>query len=169
MDGLVARRLGIDLAALLWRFLEAHERCLAAAAAAPTFELVTTVPSGDRARDDFHPLRWIVGGLVEPTHDRYERLLRRSTCELPARAFSPAKYLATRTLSGEAVLLVDDTWTTGANAQSAAASLRAAGSGPVAAVVIGRHLNREWGDNHRRLGMFPPFDWSRCVICGVGA
>jgi orotate phosphoribosyltransferase len=64
------------------------------------------------------------------------------------------------------VLLIDDTWTTGANAQSAAATLKAAGSGPVAAVVIGRHLNREWHENDRRLrGIGTPFDWSRCALC----
>ena len=65
------------------------------------------------------------------------------------------------------MLLIDDTWTTGASAQSAAAALKAAGAGPVAAVVIGRHLNREWHENDRRLrGITRPFDWSRCALCG---
>jgi orotate phosphoribosyltransferase len=64
------------------------------------------------------------------------------------------------------VLLIDDTWTTGANAQSAAAALKSAGAGPVAAVVIGRHLNREWHENDRRLrGITRPFDWSHCALC----
>jgi orotate phosphoribosyltransferase len=64
------------------------------------------------------------------------------------------------------VLLVDDTWTTGANAQSAAAALKRAGAGAVAAVVIGRHVNRDWNDNDRRLRQIPtPFDWSRCMFC----
>ena len=64
------------------------------------------------------------------------------------------------------MLLIDDTWTTGANAQSAAAALKAAGAGPVAAVVIGRHLNRKWHQNDRRLrGITRPFDWGRCALC----
>jgi hypothetical protein len=44
----------------------------------PGFQLVTTVPSADPLRDLHHPLRRIVGNLVEPTRDRYERLLVRS-------------------------------------------------------------------------------------------
>ncbi len=69
-------------------------------------------------------------------------------------------------LDGRSVLLIDDTWTTGANAQSAAAALKSAGAGRVAAVVIGRHLNREWHENDRRLrGITRPFDWSHCALC----
>ena len=64
------------------------------------------------------------------------------------------------------MLLIDDTWTTGASAQSAAAALKDAGAGRVAAVVIGRHLNREWHENDRRLrGIERPFDWSKCALC----
>ena len=69
-------------------------------------------------------------------------------------------------LASEPVLLIDDTWTTGANAQSAAAALKRAGAGPVAAVVIGRHLNRGWGSNDSQLNGLPkPFDWDHCVRC----
>ena len=66
----------------------------------------------------------------------------------------------------ESVLLIDDTWTTGASAQSAAAALKAAGAEHVAAVVIGRHLNREWHENDRRIrGIARPFDWQACALC----
>jgi predicted amidophosphoribosyltransferase len=161
-----AQRFSVELAAVLWRHLDGHERCLAHAARTRTFDLVATVPSGDRERDEHHPLRRIVGEFAAPTRDRQERLLRRSAKPVNTRAFDAEKYEATRALHGEAVLLIDDTWTTGANAQSAAATLKAAGSGPVAAVVIGRHLNREWRENDRRLrGISTPFDWSRCALC----
>jgi hypothetical protein len=165
IDGVIARRLGIELAAVLWRFLDAHEQCLATAAETRTFQLVTTVPSGDASRDEHHPLHWIVGELVGPTRDRYERVLRRSAYQTPARAFSPRKYLATRMLEGQSVLLIDDTWTTGANAHSAAAALYEAGSGTVAAAVIGRHINRSWGENDRRLNAQSRFDWNTCALC----
>jgi predicted phosphoribosyltransferase len=163
----VARRLGASLAAILWRFLAEHERCVAAAAGVPDgFDLVTTVPSGDRTRDERHPLRWIVGELVGPTRDRHERLLRRSEAAIPPRTFSQHKFEASSPLAGQAVLLIDDTWTTGASAQSAAAALKAAGAGPIAAVVIGRHLNREWHQNDKRLrGIAQPFDWRACAVC----
>src|SRR5947209_15132832 len=64
VDGAVGRRLAIQLAAVLWRYLESHEPCIAQAAGARAFDLVTTVPSGDQSRDEQHPLRWIVSELV---------------------------------------------------------------------------------------------------------
>jgi hypothetical protein len=167
LGGEVARRLTVELAAVLWRFLVLHERCIVRAAQAPHFALVTTVPSGDRSRDTAHPLRRIVGELVGPTRERYEPLLRRSDLKVQPREVHAGKFEPTRELNGESVLLIDDTWTTGANARSAAASLVDAGAARVGAVVIGRHLNRSWHDNDRRLrGLTQPFDWSRCVWCG---
>lgn len=168
LTGEVARRLGAELAAVLWRHLAEHERCVARSAGLGEggFELVTTVPSGDRERDERHPLRRMVGEIVGPTRGRHERLLERSDLAVPPRAFHQEKFRARRALNREAVLLIDDTWTTGASAQSAAAALKLAGAGPVAAVVIGRHLNREWRVNDRRLaGIERPFDWSRCALC----
>ncbi len=165
-SGPAARRLTVELAAVLWRHLAVHERCLARAAGAERFELVTTVPSSDSARDARHPLREIVGELVGPTRERHQRLLERSSSPVGGRAFHPGKFAPTRELSGPAVLLVDDTWTTGANAQSAACALKAAGASVVAAVTIGRHLNREWRHNDQRLqGVARPFDWDRCAYC----
>jgi len=102
---------------------------------------------------------------VAPSRHRYERLLERSDAEVAPRTFDPAKYAATRDLHGEPVLLIDDTWTTGASAQSAAACLKSAGAGPVASVVIGRHVNRDWNGNDRALRALPSFAWGRCVRC----
>jgi hypothetical protein len=170
LDGEVARRLGANLAAILWRFLAEHEGCIAQAAEADRFDVITTVPSSDQARDERHPLRHIVGELVGPTRERHVRLLRNSDTSVPPRTFSEDKFTATTPLTGQAVLLVDDTWTTGSSAQSAAAALKHAGAGPVAAVVIGRHLNREWHENDRRLrGIGQPFDWARCALCSEPA
>jgi predicted amidophosphoribosyltransferase len=166
LEGEVARRLRAELASVLWRYLAKHERCVARAADTAGFELVTTVPSSDRDRDEHHPLHRMVGDLVGPARERYDRLLRRSNHNGSAREFDPRKYTATRSLDGGSVLLIDDTWTTGANAQSAAAALKQAGAGMVGAIVIGRHLNREWRENDRRLrGIARPFDWSRCARC----
>jgi orotate phosphoribosyltransferase len=62
------------------------------------------------------------------------------------------------------VLLIDDTWTTGASVQSAAAALRDAGAAGVAAVVVGRRVRPEFQENERRLRAIPrPFDWSKCA------
>jgi predicted amidophosphoribosyltransferase len=166
LDGDVARRLRAILAAILWRFLQEHEACVARAAGTEQFDIVTTVPSGDPIRDERHPLRTIVGELLGPTRERHQRLLRRTTAEAVPRTFSPAKFEATANLDHRSILLIDDTWTTGASAQSAAAALRGAGAERVAAVVIGRHLNREWHENDRRIrGIAGPFQWQRCALC----
>ena len=148
-------------------FVLAHETCLARAAAVPAFELVTTVPSADPLRDLHHPLRRIVGELVEPTRDRYERLLVRSDSLAIPRVFDPARFHPTRSLDGEAVLLIDDMWTSGASAESAAAALLAAGAQTVAMVVVARHLNRGWRENDTRLAQLAGsrFDPRFCSLC----
>jgi predicted amidophosphoribosyltransferase len=154
--GPAARRMSVELAAIMWRFLAEHEPCVARAAGADRFKVVATVPSGERPRDEQHPLRRIVGELCGPTRERHERLLLRSKSAVAGHAFEAGKYEPVRGLNGESVILIDDTWTTGANAQSAAAALREAGAARVAAVVVGRYLNREWHQNERRLRASPP-------------
>jgi hypothetical protein len=164
LTGDAATRLGVQLAAVLWRYLYVHERCIARAAGTEGFAMVTTVPSGETARDETHPLRRIVGELVGATRHRHEQLVRRSDAAVAPRTFDAGKYVATRRLAGEAVLLIDDTWTTGASAQSAAATLKAAGAGRVAAVVIGRHVSRHWHTNDARLRRLG-FEWEHCALC----
>lgn len=160
----VAGRFQIELAAVLWRYLAQHEDCLARAADVPGFELVTAVPSGAE-RDQEHPLHHMLGTLIGPTRDRYSRLLERSQTALQPREFSTSKFIPTRELSGQTVLLIDDMWTTGSSAWSAAATLKQAGAAAVAMVVIGRYLHRDWGQNDRRLGrLSQPFEWSRCAL-----
>jgi hypothetical protein len=166
LDGWVARQLSTQLAAVLWRFLEAHERCLAQAAGVAGFDLVATVPSRNGGRNESHPLHHIVSQIVAPTRDRHRRLLGRSVTPVAPHEFDRRRYEATDRIDGSAVLVIDDTWTTGANVQSAATVLKEAGAHTVAAVVIGRHLNREWGPNEQRLSALGrPFDWTRCAYC----
>lgn len=164
-----ARRLTAQLAAVLWRYLERHEDCVARRAGVAGFDLVTTVPAGTADRDERQPLRQLVV-QVEPVQDRLTRLLVRTGAPAPAHHFDPGRFAATAPLNGEAILLLDDTWTTGASAQSAAAVLRSAGAATVAAVVIGRHLNRPWRFNQERLPLpGPPFAWERCGLCPTPA
>jgi predicted amidophosphoribosyltransferase len=165
LTGEPGRRFVMGLAAVLWRHLGDHERCLARAAGVDRFDVVTTVPSSDPARQEGHPLQEVVGKLVRPARDRYERLLIRTSAAVAPHRFNLNKYEAIRDMGGRSVLLVDDTWTTGANAQSAAGALKAAGAGPVVALVIGRHVNREYGDNDRQLRSLPAFDWHTCPWC----
>lgn len=154
------------LTAILARFLAGHELCVGAG---ERFDLVTTVPSSDRHRDQHHQLRRMVAELVPAVRTRYRRLLVPTGIASTARPFNPDRYRAVEPLSGERVLLIDDMWTTGASAQSAAAVLRDAGARYVAAVVIGRHLNRGYADNEARLSRLGrAFSWARCVLCEPG-
>jgi predicted amidophosphoribosyltransferase len=169
--GTPARYFAVGLAAVLWRHLGGHEACLARAAGGEAFQVVTTVPSSDAGRGDTHPLHRLVADLVRPVRPRYERLLRRTDAAVVAHRFNADRYQAIADVRGRSVLLIDDTLTTGANAQSAAAALKAAGAERVAAVVIGRYVNRTWRQNDRQLrGLAQPFDWARCALCdGTGA
>ena len=168
-SGPSARYLTAVLAAILWRHLGDHEACLARAAGVAGFDVVTTVPSSDARRDATHPLHRLVGELVKPVRPRYERLLQRTDTHVIPHRFHPERYVAGAgaDVGGRAVLLIDDTWTTGANAQSAAAALKAAGAERVAVLVIGRYVNRAWAHNDRDLRrLAEPFDWRRCARCG---
>jgi hypothetical protein len=135
-----AAQAGQELALLLIAFLRAHGECAWraagwAAGTGPTHAAV--VPSG-RGRAGPHPLR----ALVQPC-------LRLPWAELATgpgarsadRDLDPARFTA-RPLRGARVLLLDDTWTTGSSAQSAAMALRLTGASSVAVVVLGRHLAR---------------------------
>src|SRR5262249_60279921 len=57
-----------------------------------------------------------------------------------ARSLDAGRFRAGREAAGADVLLLDDTWASGASAQSAAAALKLAGARAVAVVVIGRHV-----------------------------
>lgn len=158
------------LATVLDQFVVRHERCLALAVGARDgFHLITTVPSADPLRDLHHPLRWIVGSACLATRDRYERLLVRSDSLVIPRVYDPARYAPTRHLDGEAVLLIDDMWTSGASAESAAGALLAGGAGTVAAVVLARYVNRGWRRNDVLLRGLATrsFAIERCVLCDV--
>lgn len=171
LTGRIATQIRTELAAVLWRYLEAHEPCIARHLGIDRFPCVTTVPSGRLGPDDGHPLRQIVGELCGHTKDRFEPLLVRSDessageHDFDARRFEP-----TRAVPHQPVLLIDDTWTTGASAQSAAAALKRAGASQVAAVVIGRHLKRDWRENGARLDQLRQrFDWDICLHCAQPA
>ncbi len=149
------------LRALLLLFLHDHGPCLwrAAGIAGPT--QLAVVPTG-RGRSGPHPLRLLVqayldlpwAGLTAGPGQRRERDL------------DPARYAAA-TRPGARILLLDDTWTTGSSAQSAAMALRLAGAGTVVTVVLGRHVSRAAA---AAAGLSPaamPYRADRCAVHGV--
>jgi predicted amidophosphoribosyltransferase len=158
------------LARLLDRFLARHEPCVCAALGASAPLIITTVPSGSVTRDRQHPLRRIVGELCGHTRERHRRLLVRTDMPALPHVFDRRRYRATEPLPGAAVLLIDDVWTTGASAESAAAALRAAGAETVAVVTIGRYLNGDWRQASTRISEIAvPFDFTYCSLCAPQA
>jgi len=162
----VRRRFHVRLASVLWQFLAEHERCVAAASSAPEFDLVTVVPSKTPERDEERgALRTLVGETCRHTADRYERVLRPTGKGLVAHEFAPERFEATSALGDRNGLLIDDMWTSGANAQSAACAMKAAGAATVGLVVIGRFVRRDWADHGDRLDELPRgFDWDTCAV-----
>jgi predicted amidophosphoribosyltransferase len=167
----VRRYAAIRLAAILWRFLDEHEACVAGSAGVDEFDLVTAVPSSSPQRDRRSPFRQLVG-WIRPIHSRTKRLLAPTGAASGERDFDPQRFRAVDELSGESVLLLDDTWTTGSSARSASHVLLEAGASNVALVVIGRHLRPEYepvedsGETCRTLFRALPeaFDWDTCAV-----
>ena len=122
------------LLALLTVFLRDHGRCLWLAAGVGRPSHVAVVPSA-RTRPGQHPL----ASLLAPYLTLPWAGLAARPGQHPVRELDPDRFLATPVPRAR-VLLIDDTWTTGATAQSAAMALRRAGARSVVIVVLGRHV-----------------------------
>jgi adenine/guanine phosphoribosyltransferase-like PRPP-binding protein len=82
---------------------------------------------------------------------------------------SDAAYVVTGDVADVRVLLVDDTFTSGARAESAASALQLAGGRVVAMVPIGRVIKREFSEESAALldrAREEPFDFDVCCIEG---
>lgn len=164
--------LAIGIGAVLWRWLESHEMCVADYAGVDQFPLVTAVPS-TRGRQP-HPLGRMLKEIVKPTSARYADLLHPNP-DYPAgsRDVSDNRFHATKELSGEPVMLIDDQWTSGSRAQSAASALKVAGASAVAVVVLGRHFDRrpdredyrEAASAYYSAAKAQGWRWTACCIC----
>ncbi len=121
--------------ALLVVFLRDHGRCVWHAAGMTRPTHLAVVPSG-RGRRRPHPLLALAAPCITLPLAGIDLRLgdEPGTRELDADRFRAAP------ADGADVLLLDDTWTTGASAQSACAALRLAGARSVAIVVVGRHV-----------------------------
>ena len=154
------------LIAVLWRFLAEHERCVASAANVSRFDLVTVVPSRTRRNDDTRGrLRLIAARVCAATGARWVRALAPTDRPGEAHRWAPERYHAGRIVRDADVLLIDDTWASGASAQAAAHALKRAGAHRVALVALGRHVNPRRADHDHRLSALPPFDWAACAVC----
>jgi hypothetical protein len=121
--------------ALLVAFLHDHGGCVWRDAGMPAPTRLAVVPSGC-GRPGPHPLVTMTSPYL-----RLPRVPLAIRPGLQGRDLDLNRFRAGSAAAGASVLLVDDTWVSGASAQSAAAALRLAGARHVAIVVLGRHLN----------------------------
>lgn len=149
----------MTIRAMLLVFLRDHGSCLWRAAGGGTPTHVAVVPTA-RGRPGTHPLRSLADGyLTIPWAG-----LVASPGGGQDRDLDPDRFRAAPLPLGARVLLIDDTWTTGSSAQSAAMALRTAGARSVVTVVLGRHLSRP---DAERTGLGPaamPFRMDSCAV-----
>lgn len=160
----VRRQLTNGLAFVLANFLHRHERCLTAAAGVSSFDVVTAVPaSNDRGGTE--PLVAILRDRLAVTRSRFEQLLVSSGPN--QRELARERFTTRQDLAERSILLVDDTWTSGASMQSAASTLRRAGALSVVGLVIGRHFDpaHESAGAYLRLAKSRPYEWDSCCCC----
>ncbi|WP_062980608.1 hypothetical protein [Nocardia anaemiae] len=70
-------------------------------------------------------------------------------------------------VEGRNVLIVDDTWTTGASAQGAAVAAKRAGAATVTLLCVARWLRWDWGDHKKLIStLHDGFDVLRCPVTG---
>jgi hypothetical protein len=127
---------------LAYTGLARHARCCAVLAGAPVTHWVT-VPSLP-AKPGEHPFHKLIGRLAP---GQEVRLMAADRVEY-ARAVRPDHFAVEGSLPGAShVLLMDDTWTSGGHAQSAALALHRAGAAHVSLLVVARWISRDYGDN----------------------
>src|SRR5215471_645222 len=131
-----AREAGGTLLAMLLVFLREEGPRVWQRAGMPVPSCACVVPSG-RGRPGPHPFQALVRGCLALP---WVPLLARPGADTWGRVLDPGRFWAPRPVAGKAVLLLDDTWTSGGTAQSAAVALKRAGAPSVAVVVVGRHL-----------------------------
>lgn len=140
-DARCRQRLTGQLGAILAGFVDEHRRCLEGLGATPLTRSALVPPRPGRAPP------WPMSAVAEPSLEAglppvmaaLEWRVDAATSHLVASsdAFT-VRQEARRTLRGRGVVLLDDSYTTGATAQSAALRLRAAGAAAVVVLVLGR-------------------------------
>ncbi|MHB1487178.1 MAG: hypothetical protein ACYCS7_08450 [Acidimicrobiales bacterium] len=176
---------GIEVVSLLVHFLACHATCISDRAGGG-WDLVTCVPSS-RGRDGAHPLAQALAAAPEAPSGFAEVLQacrsfhRVADAALGTRGRVGAPgvqrtghnracddgFEVVRSVTGRRVLVVDDTFTSGARAQSASSALVLAGAQVVAVVPVARVVRPEFSRNAEWLASRladGPFRFDRCCL-----
>jgi hypothetical protein len=129
----------LRIAALLHRFLERHGRCISTAAGIE-WDILTAVPSTR------HPGPHAMEGVIAksaPLLRDFDQLLQQGPTPMVNRIAADDVFATTKSVTDQRVLIIEDTFVTGARVQSAASCLSLAGAEVVGAVTVGRIVRPE--------------------------
>ncbi len=146
----------LQLAGLIETFMRSHAACVG------EYDLVTCIPSEHRVAFE------AVARRLQRFQPGLEQVL--AWAGGSTRDLSASRFTVTRPLTALRVLVLDDTFTTGASVFSATAALRAAGAMVSTILVVGRHASPgAWPPTAELLERMKrrPLAWdeSECVVC----
>jgi hypothetical protein len=158
-----------DLSLMVMAATRLHGDCLARRAGRP-WSAVTFVPSAQRPGAT-HPVAQLARAVQDHTPDQRFLLDLGPSITIELREVLPDRFYVRKSalglVRGAHVLIVDDTWTSGSKAQSAALAVRAAGADLVTVLCIARWCRHDWPD-HRALldSCASPYDATVCPVTG---
>lgn len=129
---------------LLYVGIMRHQRCIEKQVGQRASARVT-VPSLNQ-RPGVHPFTAIASAM-KAVDDRLALVPAPGATNNRVVSASQFEVISERSLTGQHIIVLDDTWTTGSNAQSAALALREAGAQHVSIIVVGRWLSQNYGNN----------------------
>lgn len=152
--------------------VELHRRCFDVSLGAG-WNALTFVPSSERPGKG-HPVSGLARAVVvnaELESSLHRFLLQPGPGSAVKRQLTGDKFVVPErwrtTVDGSHVLIVDDTWTTGASAQGAAVAVKRAGAATVTILCVSRWLRWDWAE-HRALieSLAGGYDPLRCPVEG---
>jgi predicted amidophosphoribosyltransferase len=141
------RRYAPEIAIIVARWFAEHEGALRTLTGG--WDFVTVVPSA--TREPPQPLASALLALESPHAPALTDLLVRHLGEIGHRKLSDEGFRPSSSIDGSRVLLLDDVYTTGGTAQSAASALQFADADVVALIPIARRINPDYRADVRAL------------------
>lgn len=164
-----SRKAAEDLALMVLAATLLHHGCVTRTTGAP-WDAVSFVPPARRPGRE-HPVSQLARQVH--AHDGAQRflLVPGPSVGLTGRTVLPDRFAVAPQhhdrVRDHHVLIVDDTWTTGSKAQSAALAARAAGARHITILCVARWCRHDWDDHRTLLDRFTaPYDAAVCPVTG---
>ena len=154
-----------DMALMVLAATFIHRTCIARDVGGP-WDAVTFIPSA-RLPGREHPAAELARQVMPRVTEQRFLLSIGPGFSDPARTVRRDRFFVAEQyahkVDGHRVLLIDDTWTSGSKAQSAALALRSAGALSVTVLCVGRWMHDDWPEHRAILDRFTdPYDATIC-------